>query len=409
MRHVIQLLLLIAATLIFAEEKTLIVSNPYARIHWASCGRYKANLHTHTRESDGALTPDEVIDRYVEKGTHILSLSDHNHFTWPWSEWGRDPDSLGIIAIPGMEASRHYHVNSLFCSYDGSFSDIFDSFYEIESLGGLSQFNHPGRNHEPASWYCDVFKKFPSLFALEVYNQGDRYPNDRVLWDSILTALMPNRPVWGTSNDDMHSSAHIGRNWQVVFTPHSSLTSSKVYVALQKGHFYSCYDPFGAGDNAVPIDSIKANRTSIKVYAKCPDSAIHWISNGKEVAIGPTVFVTDSHINGNYIRAEIYGNEEARTLTQPFGLLTPLDNINDQEEPLKPYMIMHGVQGSYLVVDEKSTVSGRVTLYALSGRLLFSARLDSNQVVPLPKVAKGLTIIEVDMHGYVRREKLFLP
>ena len=39
---------------------------------------YKGNTHTHTLESDGDSTPEEVTRWYQERGYHFLVLSDHN-------------------------------------------------------------------------------------------------------------------------------------------------------------------------------------------------------------------------------------------------------------------------------------------------------------------------------------------
>src|SRR5690349_22917026 len=42
---------------------------------------YKGNTHTHTLNSDGDSTPDEVVRWYREHGYNFLVLSDHNYLT----------------------------------------------------------------------------------------------------------------------------------------------------------------------------------------------------------------------------------------------------------------------------------------------------------------------------------------
>ena len=42
---------------------------------------YKGNLHTHTLNSDGDSTPDEVVRWYREHGYDFLVLTDHNVMT----------------------------------------------------------------------------------------------------------------------------------------------------------------------------------------------------------------------------------------------------------------------------------------------------------------------------------------
>ena len=44
---------------------------------------YKGNLHTHTTLSDGAHTPDEVIEIYRAKGYDFLALTDHRQLSMP--------------------------------------------------------------------------------------------------------------------------------------------------------------------------------------------------------------------------------------------------------------------------------------------------------------------------------------
>src|SRR5262245_49936909 len=42
---------------------------------------YKGNTHTHTLNSDGDSTPDEVVRWYREHGYHFIVLTDHNFLT----------------------------------------------------------------------------------------------------------------------------------------------------------------------------------------------------------------------------------------------------------------------------------------------------------------------------------------
>ena len=42
---------------------------------------YKGNTHTHTLNSDGDSTPDEVVRWYREHGYQFLVLTDHNYLT----------------------------------------------------------------------------------------------------------------------------------------------------------------------------------------------------------------------------------------------------------------------------------------------------------------------------------------
>ncbi|HKC84744.1 MAG TPA: hypothetical protein VKG02_02145, partial [Blastocatellia bacterium] len=79
---------------------------------------YKGNTHTHTVNSDGDSTPDEVVRWYREHGYNFLVLSDHNYLT--------EVDGLNavfgapgkFILIAGEEVSDKFqekpiHINGL--------------------------------------------------------------------------------------------------------------------------------------------------------------------------------------------------------------------------------------------------------------------------------------------------------
>ena len=62
---------------------------------------YKGNLHCHTTDSDGKLTPSEVVELYRSAGYDFLAISDHNIF----SDYRKQFDDETFIILPAMEAS----------------------------------------------------------------------------------------------------------------------------------------------------------------------------------------------------------------------------------------------------------------------------------------------------------------
>lgn len=42
---------------------------------------YKGNLHSHTTNSDGMLTPKEAVALFREQGYHFLCFSEHDKYT----------------------------------------------------------------------------------------------------------------------------------------------------------------------------------------------------------------------------------------------------------------------------------------------------------------------------------------
>ncbi len=337
------------------------ITNPYENVDWAGHNQYKANFHTHTTMSDGRMNPQTVVDEYHKLGYHILAITDHNEVTWPWTTFAemeasntsrnrmesapetmpenlyyenRNPEELGMIDIQANELSRHHHMGSFFNDHNGTTTEV-ESLEATAAKDGITMLYHPGRyqGRDPQlfnlEWYLDLYGNYDHLFGMEVYNQGDRYPGDRKLWDSVLKVTMPERPVWGYSNDDMHSLPHVGRNWNVLILP--ELSHEWVRTGMEQGLSYFVYAPEGH-DGPVPpsIESISVNgrRGTIDITASNYESIV-WISGGKVVQVGSSFNLNELNNRSDqaetlpYIRAKLYGASETVTGTQPFGISKP--------------------------------------------------------------------------------------
>ncbi len=332
-----------------ATEPLWVITDPYSELDWVAHGQYKANLHTHTTTSDGAMNPHVVVDTYHALGYTILAITDHDVVTYPWTAFSemeasplssrrmftvahrmpdslefedRDPDRMGMIAIQGNELSMHHHMGSYFSDHEGT-TEVEESLAAISAKGGLAMLFHPGRYNRPVDWYVELYRRYDHLFGLEVYNQGDRYPGDRRLWDAILDRTMPERPVWGYSNDDAHELSHIGLNWNMLILP--ELTQETVRRAMERGHSYFVYAPLGPGGPTPPaIESviIDDHNATLELVAQ-GHVQVDWISSGEVVASGERVALDALEGLGSYIRAELHGAGGTVVGTQPFGLLRP--------------------------------------------------------------------------------------
>lgn len=339
--HLVFYVLLIAFTSCNARWQ---ISNPYKQVNWERHRQYKANLHTHTTNSDGHLTPDAVVDRYHQLGYRILALTDHNAVTYPWTDFAsmspgshteklvaegnlskkapvyenRYPEQLQMIAIQGNEVSSPHHVGSLFNDYNHPTLQEDSALSAIAAKNGLAIMNHPGRYKHDAKWYIDLYQRYRHLRGMEIYNNGDRYPGDRQLWDSVLVALLPVRPVWGYSNDDMHQEKSLDRNWNIFVLP--ELSKEWVRKGIEEGRSFYVYSPEGHRTQSIPeIKAIRTNRKKgcIQLMVTGQDS-IRWISGGKIIQKGNLIKLDDFQELSDYVRAEIFGPEGLIMGTQPF-------------------------------------------------------------------------------------------
>ena len=319
--------------------QTRLTGNPYQNVDWKRASRLKGNLHTHTTESDGALKPSQVIDEYHQRGYRVLAITDHNRCTWPWDRFDRSASSLGMLAIVGNELSRSHHTLSLFCDFETKESDLNATLVGVAAADGLAVLCHPAmhwqNNHgtvaEALPTYVNLFTKHRQLIGTEVHN-GTRpmkeYPLDRELWDQLLMALMPGRPVWGFGTDDMHGMGHLGCNWVVFLAP--TLDQQAVRRALVEGTFYFSSNRMAKPDKVGPgsppdiIDIVHYPEAgTITLHATAdgkplPDDAYVWIADGKTVCTGPCLPYRTTPDIGAYVRAEIT-SKDGVTYTNPFG------------------------------------------------------------------------------------------
>jgi len=322
------------------------IQNPYSQVDWQNHKQYKANLHTHTTRSDGSASPQSIVDNYYRLGYSILAITDHNEMTYPWVEFAsmepsptskekleagkllpenlvyenRNPDQLGMVAIQGSEISSPQHLGCYFSGYSQRAGMEDSVLNATASRNGLVIFNHPGRYSHPASWYTDYFQKYNHIVGLEVFNQGNRCPNDRITWDSILVKLMPERPVWGFANDDLHGLKSIGRSWNIFILP--NLSAEEVRRGMENGLSFFVYSPEGhAVPNLPRVESVKINERKglIGIESAGADS-VHWISQGKIIYKGQTLSLKNKQDAGNYVRAELFFPGGIIVGTQPFGI-----------------------------------------------------------------------------------------
>jgi len=344
-----------------ADSPPRVFANPYAGVPWADTRPIRANLHTHTTYSDGEFAPHEAIDLYRKLGVRILALTDHDtdhydarpailfpwtrldavfeeiknspnpswlrqgrrfgEFTGPWEN--RDPEELGMLAIPGLEVSRPHHISSLFCDYAGNTTSEETALTEIGRRGGLAVFLHPGRYSFSDDWYLDFYRRHPHLVGIEVFNQNDRCPEDRKLWDRLLHRLLPERPVWGFVGDDMHVTDHLG--WNLTILPLQKLSESAVRSALESGAFYLYRPKTQMAPPSLDVTGIDAAPDRIRLEIEGDVHAIDWITfdpdTGQSVVFhtGAELAMADVPLTAKFARARIRG-PRGTTYTQPFAV-----------------------------------------------------------------------------------------
>ncbi|WOP19777.1 hypothetical protein [Raineyella sp. LH-20] len=364
------------------------IDSPYADVDWGWT-QYKAGFHNHTTESDGGNSLREMIDQAYALGFNVYAATDHNFHMEDWvgdykegplgsgeqpkanyyytqaevdamlAGEGRD-GKPGLLGVPNTdEQSIADHLNTFWTPWNNSGSATLESKIEhVDGMTGqpspLMHINHPGRYYggsttklgpngedlgglaatDPAkvARYVGLFEQYPdSLVGMEIVNKvsdGDSY-SDRILWDSVLAETMPERNVYGFSNDDAHSTGALGYDYNQLLMP--ELSEQAVHDAMTSGAWYSsalvAKRELGSGfkgdrtEPAPTISSIAVDQTADSITIQGAGyHRIEWIADGKVIATGNTLDLDDVSASvDNYVRAQLIG-DNGISFTNAFGV-----------------------------------------------------------------------------------------
>jgi hypothetical protein len=248
-------LLIAALVVIAASAPTLVAPQPAApALKW-----YKGNTHTHTVNSDGDSSPDEVARWYRERDYQFLVLSDHNFLT----------DVTGLNALFGADekfllirgeevtdtfAGKPLHLNGLNLSRlvtpQGGATLVETLQRDVDAIraaDGAPHINHPNFRWAITAEELTAVRR-NKLF--EIFNGhpqvnnlgGGGVPGLEEVWDQILSS---GQLIYGIAVDDAHhfkrpwdpTASRPGRGWVVVRAPR--LDAREIVLALERGDFYA--------------------------------------------------------------------------------------------------------------------------------------------------------------------------
>ena len=209
---------------------------------------WKGNLHTHTTNSDGRKSPEEVIRTYKEQGYDFLALTDH----WVWSE---SREQEGMLVLSGCEynvgdqvkgESEIYHILSIGGNAPAVVpkntslgpQELIDAIHQV---GGFAILAHPAWSlNRP-----DKILGLKGIDASEIYNTlsgtpwNGRRADSSCILDIVAAAglLLPLVAV-----DDAHFySGEQCRSF--IWVQAEELTQEAILEALRAGRFYASQGP----------------------------------------------------------------------------------------------------------------------------------------------------------------------
>lgn len=289
---------------------------------------YKGNLHSHTTNSDGKLTPEEAVKLYKNYGYSFACLSEHDRYTDLRPQF----DSEDFILLPGVEASvwlvdkertglkKTHHIHGILGNEAMQkaagehilkheerltppvFEEEWDGLSEaqkmsdyLRSRGCFTTYNHPAWSRVETTEVVDL----KNVWAVEVYNYGTVIECgegfDSVFWDAMLRK---GTRINGFASDDNHNPGKFFDSLGgYVMVRSEELTHEAIVNHLLAGDYYFSAGPriyqWGIEDN--------------KIFVECSDAVrINFIVGGS-VGSSETVLKRVDPLNRAY--HELKGNE----------------------------------------------------------------------------------------------------
>ena len=295
---------------------------------------YKGNTHTHTLNSDGDSTPDEVVRWYREHGYHFLALTDHNFLTQVDALNALHGADGQFIVIKGEEVSDRYgekslHINGLDVERvvapqgGAGVVDILQRNVDaIRAARGVPHINHPN-----FTWAvtAEDLRRVRGDKLFEIYNGhplvnnagGGGRPGLEEMWDQILTS---GKLLYGIAVDDAHhfkrpwdrNASLPGRGWVMVRA--EALTPAAILGALEGGDFYA--------STGVELADYQADAKGIAVKVKEVASSkyrVQFIGKGGRVLKEAATASAAYQFTGDegYVRAKVLDSNGWAAWTQP--------------------------------------------------------------------------------------------
>lgn len=300
---------------------------------------FKGNTHTHTLNSDGDSTPDEVVRWYREHGYHFLVLTDHNFLTSVDSLNALHGADQTFLVVKGEEVTDGFggkplHVNGIDIARavppqeGGSVVDVLQrNVNAIRKENGVPHINHPNFRWAITT---DELRQVRNNKLFEIFNGhpqvnnlgGGGVPGLEEIWDAILSS---GRLLYGIAVDDAHTFkepgnpdvAGPGRGWVMVRA--SRLEPRPLLEALERGDFYA--------STGVILEDVIADEKTMTVKVK-PDAwaryRIQFIGKGGRVLREVAEPSATYEISGDegYVRARVLESNGRIAWVQPVFAMT---------------------------------------------------------------------------------------
>ncbi len=212
---------------------------------------YKGNIHSHSTNSDGLLSPCDVVTAYRDRGYDFVAITDHfmGRYNFPITDTSpfRTSDFTTLfgaeIHVPGLQNGIVWDLLALGLPLD--FATIAPDEVDIDlvqrarAAGAFVAIPHPGWN---GVVHSDGERIVNAIDAIEIHNEGHTLDSDRgsgwYLADSLATA--GHRGFSAFAADDAHfKHDRFDRFGGWINVKSESLDPESLLAAMKAGNYYA--------------------------------------------------------------------------------------------------------------------------------------------------------------------------
>ncbi|MBO3833324.1 MAG: PHP domain-containing protein, partial [Candidatus Brockarchaeota archaeon] len=203
----------------------------------------KGNLHAHTTNSDGALSPEKTLDYYSSYGYDFLALTDHGRLTRAYSE--------KLLLIPGVELvsgrsvlGGDYHVVAINVEDEEALQkhakDSVQTLLDYLKENGFGIIAHPYWSKLTTQDLLSI----TNYLGIEIYNTGCDIEVAKgfstIHWDNLLANRIN---VYGFAVDDAHWYNNLDAPGGWIYVKVGERNPSELVKSIRRGLFYASTGP----------------------------------------------------------------------------------------------------------------------------------------------------------------------
>jgi predicted metal-dependent phosphoesterase TrpH len=219
------------------DSRVIRIADPYA-----GPGRWcRAQLHCHTRHSDGRFPPADLARRYRDAGYSFVVFTDHDRVTRC-----EDLNDAAFLALPGVEETVTWglrplgpHLGRLLVEDVIGAGPPAERVRRTLASGGVPSLHHPSwtGNLRTGAWTARTLAALPGPFLVEVWNPHSNAGEDLRRWLHAVRTHGPRVAIAPSAGDDCHIDAQFDRAWVVVKV--DAVTPAALRQALLGGALYA--------------------------------------------------------------------------------------------------------------------------------------------------------------------------